>query len=214
MNIEDFLALPLAPSIRLRIGPRIEDAVNIDQGVYDLRKEQLIEFCRTLPNLDGAGWQVVRQHTGNNGTLAKVLIALGDLAGIWKMHPSPDIPELWVGMSMHPSIRIGSIALPPSPVAVPKPSRGDLEKDLTRCSCCGQMMGSSRSRYLDIVESEIPGTCQDCAQSCESPDACTFRPKEDKKQKTAEAREEPAEDVDTSMQNFDFSEYLKNFDGE
>ena len=76
------------------------------------------------------------------------------------------------------------------------------------------MMGPEKSRYFDILESEIPGVCQDCALRCDPPDSCAFRPKEKGKEKTADVQEEKVEEVDTSMQNFDFSEYLKNFDGE
>jgi len=167
MRLERFLADPLTPSVRLRVGPFVEDAVEIDQAVYEAQKDDLIQFCLDIPNADGMSWQVLRTYTGGNGTLAKVLIALGELAGVWKMHPNPFFSDLWFGNPMYPCISSGSVR---RRLPIPKPSQGDLENTNT-CVCCGRQMGKPGSKHNDLVESELERTCEECAALC-SPDRC------------------------------------------
>ena len=162
MKIEKFLADPLTPSVRLRIGPSVDDAVEIDPTAYEAQKDLLLQFCLDIPNTDGMSWQVLRAYTDGNGTLAKVLIALGEMAGIWKMHPSPFFSDLWFGNPMYPCISSGSVKRAPS---VPKPSQGDLENTIP-CACCGRQIGKRGSRYNDLIESEIERTCEECASMC------------------------------------------------
>ena len=82
MNIEELLAVGNVPYIMVRFGPGEGDALPIDARSFALRKEELAKFCRSIPNADqGLSWKLLKAHTNNNGMMAKLLIALGELAG-------------------------------------------------------------------------------------------------------------------------------------
>lgn len=218
MNIEEFLAVPMTPSIRLRIGPGVDDAVEIDQFAFDAKKQELIDFCRALYNVDGASWQLLRMHTNGNGTLAKVLIALGELAGVWKMHPRPEYADLWYGNNMLPCIQHGSIVQAVAPgQGVPKPSSGDLEKGVKECTCCDRSMGPRDSKYHDLVSSDVDGWCEECLAYCTPPDPCCIKNMEAGSKQGIQKRAEVEEEVQEQPQevpDFDVESYLKGFDGE
>ena len=160
--VEEFLATPGLRSIRLRYGPGMEDAVEIDQAVFDQRKQELLDFCLGLDNVEGMSWRLLKQCTGGNGLMAKVLIALGQLVGAWTMHPALDIPQAWTS-TMYPTI-FGRTAPTVSPSRTPKPSAGDLEVGTTPCRCCKRPMGPSTSHVHEVFETfDGAGYCSDCA---------------------------------------------------
>jgi hypothetical protein len=167
MRIEDLLAVGMVPHIRVRYGPGIDETVSIDAGTFELRREELEEFCRGIPNIEqGLSWRTLMPYTGGNGTMAKVLIALGEIACLWKMHPPLRVPSLW--NREHPAILAGSVALAaPVTSRVPKPSRGDLETSSSPCRCCRRPMGATSSTTHDLVDAGN-GSCLDCAEAdCE-----------------------------------------------
>lgn len=208
MRLEEFLALPMTPSIRLRYGPSIEDAVEIDEATFERRKQELIDFCSTLPNLEGMSWQLLRLHTEGNGLMAKVLIALGELAGLWKMYPRPEWADLWQGNSMYPCIR--TVSLPP---ARPK-LVSDIDSSNPACECCGREMRNPKtSKWSDLLECvDNPGFCEECTMFCDSPIECALKEhKEANPVKPLPERAPPQENA--SEFAFDVEQYLKNFDG-
>jgi hypothetical protein len=163
MKIEDFLALPGTQCIRIRVGPEMYDEVEISQDYFDAHKEELLDFCQSLGDVTAFNWRSMKQHTGGNGMMAKILIALGDLAGAWKMHP-PLENSFGMWNRDHPRVFQMMVA----PASVPKPSAGDLDTDQA-CFCCERQMGPSDSSVHDLVASqEEPKLCLECAlEGCE-----------------------------------------------
>ena len=65
MDIAKFLALPGALTIKMRIGPHLDDVVDVDQQYFESHRDELHEFCRPR-----AGRQVLlllRQAHGTCG---------------------------------------------------------------------------------------------------------------------------------------------------
>ena len=156
MDLHELLAEPLAPSIRVRLSPT--EHVDIDMAKFETSKEDITKFCKSIPSANGGlSWRLLKTYTGNNGLMAKLLIALGDLAGVWKMHPSPDFPLLWSKSNMYPMVLAGSMLLE-APRGVLKPSRGDLESLRTECEVCGRMVAPRdvRTSPLDCEERDCP----------------------------------------------------------
>jgi len=207
MNLEDFLAMPMTPCIRLRIGPEVTDVVEIDQITYDARKDELLLFLESIPLVDGASWRTLKPYTNNNGLMAKILIALGELAGVWKMYPSPDIAILWEGHSTYPCVLAGSVQFPSKQLpasSVPKPSRGDLEEGPT-CVCCDRTMGDER--YFYVLQSQVDGWCTECEEGCPPEGPCEVNGKRPAIEKKANAEEREAFNIEG------LEEYIKNING-
>lgn len=140
IDLEELLATPVTPSIRVRVGPGPEDAVYVDQVAFDARKEEILEFCQNIPSPNGIGWKALRPYVGGNGLMAKLLIGLGDVLGVWKMHPPPEIPELW--------------SLPDYPIAIGAVSiRKRAREETLECQCCWRPMGPCDSKEHDLFES-------------------------------------------------------------
>lgn len=163
MNLEDFRATTVAPCIRMVLGPGIEDVFEVDQAYWEAHKDDFIEWCLGLDQAEGLGWRDLKQYTGGNGQLAKLLIALGDLAEVWKMHPprgSP--PNMWARHM--PVVLVGQPKVP----TVVKPSAGALEPDKL-CFCCERPMGPPDSLVHDLPASERePKLCLECeVMGCE-----------------------------------------------
>jgi hypothetical protein len=193
MLLENLLAAPLTPSIRVRIGPN--DAIEVDQAAFENEKEMLRAFCQSIPQADdGLSWRVLKAHTGNNGLMAKLLIGLGEVLGIWKMYPDPGLPELWQS-SLFPMIQAGSMA--PSVSEVPKPSRGELEVGES-CACCQRTMNEYNGLLLEGYE-----FCWECADAgCVGDGDCQLEKKAELRLvKPAEPEEEPA-DIDSYLKQF------------
>jgi len=175
MRLEELLAVPMQPCIRVRYGPKIDDVVEIDEVQFERRKDEFIEHCFTIPNLDGANWRILKPYAGDNGLMAKVLIALGQMIGIWKMWPDPNALEFTAWGDFHPSIQMGTVVKPPPSVLkkerVPKPSRGDLELDVSTCSCCDRPMGPMDSTIHDLRVEE-DDRCFQCVEECGEDGPC------------------------------------------
>lgn len=205
MNLEDFLATPFQTCIRLRVGAGLEDVVEVDQTYWEANKQDFIDFCLELDEVEGHNWRSMKQHTGGNGMLAKLLIALGDLAEVWTMHPPRDAHVgLW--SNDLPRVLIGPTHAP----IFPKPSYGALEADKS-CDCCGRPMGPPDSMVHDLPTSEKDDKlCLECeAMDCElEEDDCKVFPEKVAEQKPklrlveAEQPTEPPPGI---------AEYLKQF---
>lgn len=159
MQLEDFLALPGTMCIRLKVGPNLDDVIEVSQMYYEANKDDLLEFCLGLPDVDGRNWRTMKEFTGGNGSLAKLLIVLGDMVGAWEMYPDRIIGgSLWT--RDHPRI-LGSKA--PSRSRVPKPSAGDLAEGTKPCFCCERDMGKPDSMIHDLIQaSEDSVMCLEC----------------------------------------------------
>jgi hypothetical protein len=143
----------MTPCIRVRISP--DRALEVDQAAFEEHRDELERFCRSLPGVEeGPSWRQLKVHTNGNGMMAKLLIALGDLLGVWQMHPSVDSPRLW-GNALYPMVLAGSVEKPPVR-RVPKPSAGDLEVGVEQCSQCGRMVAAPDSPVHPPVECDDP----------------------------------------------------------
>jgi hypothetical protein len=162
MKVYDFLAQPGHPCIRVRVGPNLNDVIEVDQAFFDGHKEELLAWCLELPEVEGMHWRTMKIHTEGNGTMAKLLIALGDLVGAWKMHPPRDSVGLWTRQSP----RIASVTRILPPRRVPKPSAGELD-DTKPCFCCERPMGPPSDYRYDLYADEKGDMCVECvAMGC------------------------------------------------
>lgn len=202
-RIEDLLAVPMTPSIRVRYGPGPDDAVAIDEALWEAMKERFVEFCISIPNAEGSSWRTLRSYTGQNGLMAKLLIALGDLAGVWTMHPRLDTPDLWQN-PMYPMVLVQVKTVD---LGV-KPSRGDLEYAL--CQCCERPMGPADSIFHELQE-DHEGWCMECAEAeCELAGSCVLD-----KPKTVQPQKPVLNDDGTEFDAPDpeaLARYLAQFD--
>jgi len=141
-------------------------------------------------------------YTGQNGMLAKMVVALGELLGLWTMHPNPDIPGLWHNR-LYPMVLPDSVHRRRSPLRTPKPSSGDLEASLEFCERCSRHVPPAESFIHDPVECDQ----EDCPMEgvIKVPRAAG---------KTAAAVEPPAEEEeDEMMMGYDrdaLANFLKN----
>ena len=210
-RIEDLVALPMQPSIRVRVGP--EEIVEVDMISWDSMKDDFITWALSLPGIDqGVGWRLLKPYTGNNGMLAKLAIALGELAGIWRMYPSPDQPNLW-GRT-HPSIL--QLKKPLAATRrVPKPSAGDLDSDKD-CGCCRRSMGPADSKFHDLTESDdTEGICLECDVVC-GPNSkkCKIGVKKTASRRPPDTVEEDLSDHNVvDIVGLEFEEYANRFSG-
>ncbi len=209
MRIEDFLALPGTLCIRLKVGPGLEDVIEISQMHYDTNKDELREFCLGLPDVEGRNWRTMKEFTGGNGTMAKLLIVLGDMVGAWKMYPDRELgAALW--NRDHPRI-VRSEA--PAKRRVPKPSAGELEQGTKPCFCCSRPMGPPDSVVHDLIQAQEGSTlCLECeVMGCDGQvkGPCMMFP-----EKTAEEQgPRPVEDVEEEQAGppAGLEAYLKQF---
>lgn len=147
------LARDLEPSVEIRIGPGVDDIIDLSQAQVTEEEETLKARLLSMPPVhDGANWQALTHFTGGNGTAAKVAIALGHHLGLWKMHPPPQAPELWTSAS-YPTVLAGTVTAQPYKLneGVPKPSRGDLEAHQVACQRCQRPMGPWNSRVHALL---------------------------------------------------------------
>ena len=169
MRIEDLLASPMVPSFTIEVSPG--QFLEVDMAGFEDKKEEFKAFCLSIPNIDGASWKLIKSHTNNNGLMAKLLIALGERAGIWKVHPPVSMADLWQKSPFYPMILSGSIEGVPSS-KVPKPSRGDLERDTKLCVSCNREMGPQDSLVHDLREAR-DSMCFECDDAgCEPGKPC------------------------------------------
>ena len=210
-RLEDLLALPLQPSIRVRIGPA--EVIEVDQVAWESSKDEFISWASSLPNTEqGIGYHLLKPYTNNNGMLAKLTIALGDLAGLWRMYPSPDQPALWG--RIHPTIM--PLRQKDQRRKVPKPSAGDLDP-AKFCTCCERGMGPPDSQVHDLVESdETPGLCLECDLVCGARAAkCQLGQKPKQKHAAYTPPETRAEEQEIEniidLVGVEFEDYAKQF---
>tara|TARA_Y100000310_G_scaffold290970_1_gene318537 strand:+ start:67 stop:711 length:645 start_codon:yes stop_codon:yes gene_type:complete len=207
--IENLVALPMQPSIRVRVGP--DETVEVDQVAWEEQKGAFIEWALGLPRIDqGIGYRMLKPYTGGNGLMAKLVVALGDLAKIWRMYPSPDQPALW-GQT-HPTIF--QLRGRDQARRVPKPSAGDLDP-LRHCECCERGMGPEDSQVHDLVASdENTELCLECDLVC-GPRAGTCEltePKEKRAHRPPETREEELDEANVvNLEMREFESYANQF---
>ena len=168
------------------------DEVEVDQLAFEERKDEIREFCQSLGDVTAYDWRAMRQFTDGNGQMAKLLIALGELAGAWKMYPPlENSAGLW--NKDHP--RVFQMVVFEEPRLVPKPSAGDLETDQV-CFCCERPMGPTDSHVHDLVASRAePKMCVECVvEGCELEQGpCHVFPEkkaEERQQRRAAAQED------------------------
>jgi len=211
-QISDLIAMPMEPAIRIRVGPT--EVVQVSQSAWELKKDDFLEWALALPRIDqGIGYRLLKPYTGNNGMLAKLAVALGDFAKIWRMYPSPDQPALW-GRT-HPAIM--QLRKTDQRRRVPKPSAGDLDPAKT-CTCCLRGMGAADSQVHDLVESDdTEGLCLECDLVC-GPRASDCQLSASK-EKRAQAYKPPEtlqdeDDLDNvvSIDGTEFERYAKMFE--
>ena len=158
MEIYKFIALPGQPCIRLKVGPGLDDYIEVDQLYYEGMKDELLQWCLDMPEVEGLSWRELRRYTEGNGLWAKLLIVLGDLCGAWRMHP----PREGMGPWTSHTPRVASMVFVPPP-RVLKPSAGDLD-DTTVCFCCERPMGPVEDLTYDLYKSsEDSLLCVECA---------------------------------------------------
>ena len=210
-RIEDLVALPLQPSIRVRISPN--EHVDVDQVQWEAQKDEFVEWALSIPRIEQSiGWRLLKPYTGGNGMLAKLAIALGDLAKVWRMYPSPDQPALW-GRT-HPCIM--ELRQPKKVERmVPKPSAGDLDPT-AHCTCCERSMGPSGSTIHDLEASdENTELCLECDLACgPRASSCLLNsPKEKRAQyrpPDTQEQEEAEENV-FQISGKEFEDYARQF---
>jgi len=210
MILEEFLALPGAPCIRVRVAPmgQAYDELEVDQAVFEERKDELRDYCHSLGDVTAYDWRAMRQFTDGNGQMAKLLIVLGELAGAWEMYPPlENSAGLW--NKDHP--RVFRMKVFEVPRLVPKPSAGDLETNQV-CFCCERPMGPTDSRVHDLVASPSePKMCVECiAEGCELEGDCHVFPEkkaEERQQRRAAAEEDESDGPPPGLEA-----YLKQFE--
>ena len=205
MNIEDFLAIPGTPCIRLRVGPNPYDEIEVGQLYFDENKEALRDYCESLGDVTAYDWRAMKKFTKGNGVMAKLLIALGDLAGAWQMHP-PREHGMGLWTKDHP--RVLQISFFSS---VAKPSRGDTDTHKL-CFCCERPMGPPGSVVHDLPAAvEEPTMCFECvSEGCELEQGpCHVFPEK----KASERRQRPPEDEESPAgEPAGLEAYLRQFE--
>jgi hypothetical protein len=199
-QVGDLIALPLQPCIRVLVTP--DEVVEVDQIAWETGKDAFIEWALSIPDIAGGlSHRQIRPYVGGNSSLAKLAVALGDLAGIWKRYPSSvEIRELWgqthpVVMPFSPSVKAR---------AVPKPSAGELDAT-AKCACCSRGMGPASSKVHDRIESlELNGLCSDCDYVCGyGARECSLIKR--KSTKVMEKRAEPSEPLQDDQEVVDIA---------
>lgn len=160
INFDQLLADELVPIVRVRYGPNLEDMVELNQLALEASKADIIALCLSIPNVwDGLSWPQLLPYTGQNGLYAKLLVALGEMFGIWSMHPAVEFPEMWI-TRLHPMIAAHSINVPQQKSGVRKCadcgdfciSREEMEfmPGYEECDLCDQ------ARTSEEKEAELP----------------------------------------------------------
>jgi len=160
------VARDLEPAVTLRIGPGVEDVILLSVARIEERKGEIVAALRSVPGLsEGASWLAVRPYVAFDNTDAKVAISLGHHLGLWKMHPPPGAPEMWLDDSC-PMVLAGTVKAPEGYVlnsGTPKPSRGDLEVHLKACESCRRPMGPWNSQVHALLAAEPDSSqCIEC----------------------------------------------------
>ena len=210
-RIEDLVAMPMEPSIRVLISPT--EAVDVSQAAWESQKDSFVAWALSLPGIDQSiNWRLLKPYTGGNGMLAKLVIALGDLAKVWRMYPSASQPALW--NKNHPSIF--EIVHVKKSRKVPKPSAGDLDPTGT-CTCCERDMGPSGTDIHDLEASDDnTELCLECDLEC-GPRASSCRLGRSKEKKASQYRppetvsEEEEEDNVVHLDGVEFEQYASQF---
>lgn len=157
-DLADLVALPGMPHISVEISPGIH--VPVDESVFQRRKSEFIDYCKSIPQESLTTRRSIVDLMNGNETLAGLLVALADREGVWTRHPPIQIPGLWVP-ELHPMVLFRPTT-PTTSRRVPKPSAGDLEQGLVRCSECGAMVGKHDSLTHEHKESAPGEKCNLC----------------------------------------------------
>lgn len=156
--------MPLTAMLAVETSPG--KMMEIDRVHWEATKDQFVAFCEDIPGIEtGPSYQALKLYTGGNGDLAKLLVALGELAGVWKVHPPVRFPELWGKSKLYPMVAAEPRLSRAAKSRVPKPSAGDLEKGVTDCACCSRSMGPEGSTIHDLVAGPEHGFCAECEEA-------------------------------------------------
>jgi hypothetical protein len=183
--------------------------IQVDRGMWEMAKDSFASFCNSLPVEAGPSYKLLKHYVGGNGDMAKLLIALGEEVGVWKMHPPVNRPELWGKSTLYPMVAAGTVrAKAPQ---VPKPSAGDLERDTKECSCCARTMGPENSKWHDLHEGPTrSGMCYDCDYAgCDTHEPC--RLEEAPLSKRASAKAAESEEEDEELPEDSIAAYMRTF---
>ena len=81
------------PHVPIRVTPT--QVISVDPQKLRQHQGDIRKLCNSIPNAAGSNWQILRVYTNGDGDLAKLLIALGELLGVWIRHPPLDVPAAW-----------------------------------------------------------------------------------------------------------------------
>lgn len=100
VNLDTLRAKPMEPCLTFWLSP--SESINIDRALFEQEKANIRNWCIDLPLMpEGSSWVTLSAYTGGNGTLARLLIVLGDFLGIWEMQPKISQTGIWAEM-LHP----------------------------------------------------------------------------------------------------------------
>jgi hypothetical protein len=169
------LAIPGAPSVRLRVGQGPEDVVEVDELTLTGRRAWIENFLNALPLHDGSTWRDVRPYVEDNGLYAKAAISLGDLLGLWEMYPPRDSTLPW--SKDHPKV---ALCIRNKSSERRKGNSATAEADTLHgeqlCACCRRATGPAHStvHHLPAME-DRPEMCIECALGdCALPGHCSI----------------------------------------
>tara|TARA_B100000131_G_scaffold72080_1_gene68390 strand:- start:4861 stop:5481 length:621 start_codon:yes stop_codon:yes gene_type:complete len=200
IDLTSLLAPPLTPSIEIRLSPT--QSISVDIVEFEKRKAEILDYCKSMDLEGKLSWKELQEHTDGNGTMAKLLIAMGDLIGAWSMHPPVHLPDLWRSSNAFPMILSGTQTFDRTR-RIPKPSAGDLDVGTVTCPKCNLPMGKYGSKVHDYIEAEPGSKCISF-----DPDQCEMLPNPETITKVAEeiVQDDPEEGpVD------EFEDYIKQF---
>jgi len=200
IDLTTLLAAPLTYSVSVRLTPT--QSIDIDIVELEKRKPEILNYCKNLDLTDKLSWKDLQEHTEGNGTMAKLLVAIGDMIGAWSMHPPVHFPDLWKSSNVFPMILSGTQVIDKTR-RVPKPSAGDMEAGTVTCPKCDLSMGKYGSTIHDYIEAKPGSRC-----ISDDPEHCEMLPEPEAIAKTAE---ESSPDDLSDEQADEFEDYIKQF---
>ena len=150
MTLEDALSALLqftGPELRIYYAPGHYEEVS--RSFMEANEQALRDVLGALPPF--LGWLELAPLVGNNGTKAKLLVALGDLLCVWKLTPPVSSPDLWGKSTMYPMVLGGHRTVTPY-----------RNPDLFPCESCGKLMAVAGTPGAERTESNEVGYCREC----------------------------------------------------
>ena len=87
--LESLMVLKGFNTEELRITPKI--TIHIDKNLLERNRDQLVDFCKSLPVEDLSSWRQLKRHLGQDEFMTYYLIALGERLKVWDRFPSINI---------------------------------------------------------------------------------------------------------------------------